>query len=335
MSRRAPWLIAALIFTAAPALADQPDAPPSAAPASAAPASTAAPASKATPRKRRGIRKGSKLAAKAARLREFKRRAAQEKRWPVRRPPENKIRPVPTLGNVPFPDGEILEFSIKMFGAEAAKAKFEVERGGTYGDRPTVTFRANLVGSDFLNKIYPLNDSLTLRVDEGSFRPVKSDFHIEENGKVIDYHTDFFQKRFQVLSTKTRKGKKQVRSFRSRGVIYDALSSMYAARRIDLKPGMAFDYFVWDGRRERLISVQVKGKERVWTPVGWFDAMKLEITTKITGGFIAAKVLDRPAKKGYAWIALDEARTPVKLTTPTKLGAAEAVLVRRAVPSKG
>lgn len=332
MSRRALWLPIALLFVASTALADQDgDAP--AAPPSAAPASQAAPASKAAPKKGK-VRKKGKLEAKRIRMRELKRRAAQEKRWPVRRPPKSKIRPVPTLGNIPFPDGEILEFSIKMFGAEAAKAKFEVERKGTYGERPTVTFRANLTGSAFLNKIYPLNDSLTLRVDEGSFRPVKSDFHIEENGKVIDYHTDFFQKRFQLVSTQTRKGKKRVRSFRSQGVIYDALSSMYAARRLDLTPGLKFDYFVWDGKRERLISVEVIGKERVWTPVGWFDAMKLKINTRITGGFIAKKVLDRPGKTGYAWIGLDEARTPVKLTTPTKLGDAEAILVRRAVPSK-
>lgn len=336
MSRRAIWLPIALLFVGSNALA-QP-APASDAPASAAPASVAAPASaapKSAVKKKPKNRKKGKLEAKRIRMGELKRRNRQERRWPVRRPPKSKIRPIPALGNIPFPDGEILEFSIKMFGAEAAKAKFEVERKGSYGERPTVTFRAALTGSAFLNKIYPLKDTLELRVDEGSFRPVKSDFHIEENGKVIDYHTDFFQKRFQVVSTQTRKGKKRERSFRSQGVIYDALSSMYAARRIDLTPGMAFDYFVWDGKRERLISVEVKNKERVWTPVGWFDAMKLKITTRITGGFISKKVLDRPAKTGHAWIALDEARTPVKLTTPTKLGDAEAILVRRVVPSKG
>lgn len=338
MPRRALWLPLALLSFTAPALAQPapgsdapaPDAPASDAPAAPASEAAASDAPKGVPT----IRKDSKLATKLARTRELRRLAAEEKRWPVRRPPKSKIRPVPPLGNIPFPDGEVLEFSIKMFGAEAAKAKFEVERKGTYGDRPTVTFRALLTGSAFLNKIYPLNDTLTLRVDEGSFRPVKSDFHIEENGKVIDYHTDFFQKRFQVLSTQTRKGKDLVRSFRTSEVIYDALSSMYAARRIELKPGLAFDYFVWDGKRERLISVEVKGQERVWTPVGWFDAMKLQITTRITGGFIAANVLDRPAKTGFAWIGLDEARTPVKLTTPTKLGDAEAILVRRAVPAK-
>lgn len=307
------------------------------APAFAQPAAPA-PAVKPKPVKSKAVKKkkkkGSRLDAHRKRIKEFKRRAAEARRWPTRRPDPKTLRPVPTLGNVPFADGESLEFSIKMFGAEAARARFDLKREGTYGERPTVTLKAHLKGSAFLNKIYPLNDTLTVRVDEGSFRPIKSDFHIEENGKVIDYHTDFYQKRFHVVSTRTRKGKKRVRTFNPKGVVYDALSSMYAARRLDLKPGLAFDYFVWDGRRERLISVVVKGKERVWTPVGWFDAMKLEISTKITGGFIKKSVLDRPAKKGTAWIALDEARTPVKLTTPTKLGDAEAILVRRTVPGK-
>lgn len=320
----------------APAMAEQPAAPTSFAPRAPTPAPSpapiAAPATKAAAKPK--LKKGGKLAARRKQIREFKRRAAEERRWPRRRVAKDKLRPVPPMGNVPFPDGEVLEFSIKMFGAEAAKARFEVERKGAYGERPTVSLHARLEGSAFLNKIYPLKDSLTVRVDEGSFRPVKSDFHIEENGKVLDYHTDFFQKRFQLVSTLKRRGKTRVRTFKPEAVIYDALSSMYAARRIDLKPGLAFDYYVWDGRRERLISVQVAGQERVWTPVGWFDAMKLKVTTKVTGGFIKKSVLDRPAKSGYAWIGLDEARTPIKLVTPTKLGDAEALLVRRTVPGK-
>ena len=315
------------------ALAQQPAAPDSvAAPSIAAPASAAAPTSKTVEPVK--IKKGGKLAERRKQIREFKRRAAEERRWPRKRLPKDKLKPVPTLGNIPFPDGEVLEFSIKMFGAEAAKARFEVERKGEYGERPTVSLHARLEGSAFLNKIYPLKDSLTVRVDEGSFRPVKSDFHIEENGKVLDYHTDFFQKRFQLVSTLERRGKTRVRTFKPEGVIYDALSSMYAARRLDLKPGLAFDYYIWDGRRERLISVQVVGKERVWTPVGWFDAMKLEVSTKVTGGFIKKDMLELPAKKGFAWIGMDEARTPIKLVTPTKLGDAEALLVRRTVPGK-
>jgi hypothetical protein len=46
------------------------------------------------------------------------------------------------------------------------------------------------------------------------------------------------------------------------------------------RSGLAFSYYVWDGRRERLISVKVVGTEKVWTEVGWFDTVKIELLAR-------------------------------------------------------
>ncbi len=100
---------------------------------------------------------------------------------------------------------------------------------------------------------------------------------------------------------------------------------------MDLEAGQSFQYYVWDGRRERLVTIEAKGIEKVWTPIGWYQARRVDVSSRVTGGFIKKKALDAEPKRGHAWFGLDPHRTPVKLVTPTKLGDAEALLVRRYV----
>jgi hypothetical protein len=71
--------------------------------------------------------------------------------------------------------------------------------------------------------------------------------------------------------------------------------------------------------------------ERVWTPAGTFESMRIDVETRITGGYINPNEFKSPPKYGRLWLANDRYRTPVKALTPTKIGLAEAILVRRYV----
>ncbi len=259
-----------------------------------------------------------------------KKRANKRQKWPVRRPKAKPKKP-PKLGNVPFQEGERLAFKIRMLGADAGEAVLAVGKRTKVNGRSVVPLVAFLRSSDFLSKFYPVDNKLVVVVDEKTFQPLKTDFYIRENGKAIDYHTTFDQRARWVKSTRKKNGKTLKRNFTPAGAVYEALSSVYGARRMDLQPGQVFQYYVWDGRKERLVTITAKGVEKVWTPSGWYDAMRLDVSSTITGGFIKSKLLDTPAKTGSAWFGLDPHRTPVKLVTPTKLGDAEAMLVRRYV----
>ncbi len=265
-----------------------------------------------------------------ARKGRVKKRKARRQRWPVRRP-EAALKQMPALGNVPFPEGERLAFRIQMLGAVAGEAVLAVGKRTQVDGRPVVPLVAWLRSSEFLSKFYPIENKLVVIADERTFRPLETDFAIRENGAAIDYHTLFDEARRWVKSTRVKDGKTLKRDFTTSTGVYEALSSVYGARRLDLKEGQVFEYYVWDGRKERLVEVTAGGIEKVWTPAGWYEAQKLSIATRVTGGFIKRQMLDDPPMRGFAWIGRDPNRTPVKLVTPTKLGDAEAVLVRRYV----
>ncbi len=274
-----------------------------------------------------------KVKKKRSRAKKKKKRGVSKRQtWPVKRP-KKKPKPPPKLGNVPFPEGERLAYDIKIpiLGDAAGEAVLAVGKRTTTNGRSVVPLVAFLRSGSFLSKLYPIDNKLVVLADERTFQPIKTDFYIRENGKSIDYHTTFDQRSRLLRSVKIKNGKTVRRNFTPATVVYEALSSVYGARRMDLKPGQSFQYFVWDGRRERLVTVTAIRIESVWTPAGTFKALKVDISSTVTGGFIKKKSLGGPVKRGSAWFARDRYRTPVKLTTPTKLGDAEAVLTRRFV----
>mgnify|MGYP001136968164 CR=1 FL=1 len=113
--------------------------------------------------------------------------------------------------------------------------------------------------------------------------------------------------------------------------LYESLSSLYALRRLELKPGVHFEQYVWDGKRERLVEAKVVGEERILTDLGWFETYKLEVSTVLTGGILTRRLLKQAPVKGIAWVAKDAHHTPVKLQTPSRLGEAIAVISQRTI----
>lgn len=299
-----------------------PATPAASVPPAATPAPAPASATRPPPKKVGPARKAGAKAEKA-----------RKNRWPERRPAA-RLGPVPKLGNVPFEQGERLVFRIEMLGAHAGDAILGVGKRAVQDGKPVVPLAAWLRSSDFLQKFYPVDDKQYVLLDEKTFLPLRNDFYVREAGKTVNYHTTFDQGGRKVDSLKLDKtgaGKTMRRTWYTEGEILEPLECLYAVRRMDLKPGMKFSFFSWDGRRERFVDVKVVGEEKVWTQLGWFDTMRLDITTRVSGGFIGKDELDREARKGSAWIGLDPRRTPVKLTSPTKLGDAQAILVKRYV----
>ena len=258
---------------------------------------------------------------------------AERQRWPTRRPvlaPD--LRVMPALGPIPFEQGERLRFKVRMLGLDAGEVMLGVGYRTRFEGHPIVPLVGWVRSSSALSAFYPIDDRLDVLVDERTFLPVQIDFVLREAGNAFSMHTRFEQERRFLETTRKRGSAKALtRNFSPAGPVFDALSSVYAARRMTLTPGQRFSYSIWDGRRERLITVHVSGFEKVWTELGFFDTVKVDLTGQITGGFIEPKDLDQPPQKGTAWIGLDPHRTPVKVVTPTRLGDAVGLLVHRGV----
>jgi hypothetical protein len=252
--------------------------------------------------------------------------------WPRKRPAS--IKKAPELGTIPFAVGEHLVFKINLLNAHAGTVTLRVGAIGTYQGQRVVEFAGFIQSSPFTDNFYPIKDSLVVLVDEKTFLPIKSDFHLEEKNTKIDFQSKFNQKTGVVhWQKKTYKNGLRERNeeFAGASPLYESLSSLYAIRRLKITQGLAFEQYVWDGRRERLVDVKVIGDEKVLTDLGWIEATKVQISSKITGGFVPNSALNQGPISGTAWFAKDEAQTPVKLISPTKLGVAEVILTKKYV----
>jgi len=269
------------------------------------------------------VKKVSKSKAKRKAKGKFKRQ-----KWPVRR---GKPGPsvLPKMGPPTYQPGERLLYDVKMLGAHAGQAILAVGEPTQYEGRDVQPVVGFVRSGEFLNKFYPVENRMVVLLDGESARPLKSDFYINENGKKLNYHTTYNEGKRLVRSVRRKSGRDLRRNFTPATAIYEPLGSVYAARRMNLEAGTTFSYYLWDGRKERHVTITVKDVERVWTQMGWVEATRIELETRISGGFIKKTSLDAPPKRGTVWLGTDEFRTPVKMISPTKLGNAEAVLVRR------
>ena len=282
------------------------------------------------PTRRPIIRKGGAKKDTPKRISKPKRK--KKKVWPKKRL-KRALKPSPKLGKIPFPLGERLTYKVNVMNAHAGTVTLKVGNRGVFEGRKVVEISGHIQSSPFLENFYPIRDSLNVLMDEVTFLPVKSEFHLQEKGRDINYLSFYTPETSAIKWRKTKKRKGKVRVYRENykgpGKIYESLSSLYALRRIPLKAGILFEHYIWDGQRERLIEVHVIGDDRILTDLGWLESTKVEISSVITGGFVSKRLLKRPALKGTAWFAKDPFQTPIKLVTPTKLGTAEAVITHR------
>lgn len=256
----------------------------------------------------------------------------KRKVYPTNRP-KRALKPSPALGKIPFPIGERLVYKVNLLNAHSGTVTLKVGQRGTYQGKNVVELSGFIQSSPFLENFYPIRDSLSVLVDEVNFLPLKSEFFLNEKGREITFisHYDHEKNLVNWKQKRVAKDKTYVQraDHQTPVSMYESLSSLYALRRIELKPGLNFEQYVWDGKRERLIELKVLGEERILTDLGWFETYKVELSSVITGGIVTRRLLKQAPVKGTAWIAKDAYHTPVKLITPTRLGQAEAVLTQR------
>lgn len=279
----------------------------------------------ATPKKI-SLKRRSKTRAK----RTTKKRRAQKRRpkFPTRRPTGVNLT-VPAVSAKPFEPGERLHFNVMMFGQHAGETILAVGEEETKNGKRTLPLGGFLRGSPFLNKFYPIENSLHVWLEPSTFRPLFSDFVVDENRKKMKYITRYDQRRRKVSSLRYKGKKRLRRRHEPIADVYEPLGCIYAIRSMDLQVGDAFNYYLFDGRKERIVYVQVLAEEDVTVPAGLFRAKKISISTKITGGFVSKRMFDLPDRNGTIWIANDQWSTPLKMIAETKLGPAEAVLTKR------
>jgi hypothetical protein len=125
--------------------------------------------------------------------------------------------------------------------------------------------------------------------------------------------------------------RKGTREFERRGDVIDLLSAVYYLRAADLAPGrvLCFD-LVANRRYWRLEGRLAAGTERVDTPAGPFEAVRLDATLTRQPTPDDPKVKSRPF---HLWFSADKRRVPVAGVSEVDQGPVRALLARGASPA--
>lgn len=223
------------------------------------------------------------------------------------------------LANSSFGPGERLTYDITYFGAKAGIAVMEVMEKTRLKGREVYHIVSTAQSNDFVSLFYPVDDRVESYIDvEGfysHFIKVKQHQGKRRREKVIS----FDQTQHRAVQFKNNKEK----VFEVPPQVQDSLSSLYFFRvknTIDVGRSVFID--VHESEKNWLLEIRGVARERVTTPVGTFNTIKVQAKVQYEGLFM---------DKGdvFIWFSEDEKRIPVMMQSKIKIGTITAVLSSR------
>jgi|GEM_PF-427038 len=224
-----------------------------------------------------------------------------------------------SLANLAFAPGERLAYDITYLGAKAGIAVMEVLEKTRLKGREVYHILSTAQSNDFVSLFYPVDDRIESYVDaEGiysHFIKIKQHQGKKRREKVIS----FDQVQHRAVQYKDDKEK----VFEIPPQVQDSLSSLYFFRVKDsIDVGRSVFINVHESEKNWLLEIRGEARERVTTPVGTFDTIKVRALVQYEGIFM---------DKGdvFIWFTEDEKRIPVMVQSKVKIGSITAVLSSR------
>lgn len=207
-----------------------------------------------------------------------------------------------------FLEGETLDYDLrwlKVTGGTARMTISPVEDGSRY--RVTSVAKS----SPAFSRFFKVRDEIETVVDRTDFSTLRYLKRLDEGGDKIEETTVVEDG----VATRTRKKVKRVRVPRP---VMDPISVIYHLRTVDLSPGKTYDLELIADGKLYTVHAQVMRREKVETPLGVFDCVRVE-PRMVSGGVERQERL-------FIWYTSDERRIPVRIRTEVKVGAITATL---------
>ena len=234
-------------------------------------------------------------------------------------PKERTSNPVKTAIHS-FAPGEKLTYNISWSRlVDAGIAVMEVRDGRTDAGERVYRFISRTTSVGLLEKVYPIRDTVESIVDADGIYSLSYNLQESHGSRKRQRNLTFDHKNGTVRFS-SNNGEPETYPVPER--VHDALSSLYYVRTLNqFIVGKPIIMDVHDGGKTWTVEVHVLGKERIKTPAGEFDAIKVKTYPKYEGVFM---------NKGeiFIWLSDDERKIPVLMQSTISIGSIVATLTK-------
>jgi uncharacterized protein DUF3108 len=232
---------------------------------------------------------------------------------PSQKPVHNNIKTV----NRSFFPGEKLTFEISWSKiVQAGVAVMEVREGKTRDNRPAYDLVSSTHSTGLVDKFYPVRDTVESLVDSEDLCSVS--FSLRSSRGKRKRERDMLFDRGKGTVRVTAKGETQVYPVPER--VQDALSSLYYLRtRTDFVAGKPIVLDVHDSGKTWAVEIQTLGREKIVTPAGEFDTIKIVTHPRYEGVFMHRGEI-------IIWLTDDARKIPVLMKSTISIGSIVATL---------
>jgi hypothetical protein len=206
-----------------------------------------------------------------------------------------------------FAEGETLDYTLTWLKVTGGTARMTISPGDEHSFRITSVARS----SPSFSRFFKVRDEIETTVARNDFSTLRYVKRLDEDG---DKHEEVTVVEDGV-ATRTRRKVKKTRVPRP---VFDPISVIYQLRLRDLTPGRIHDFELIADGKLYTVHARVVRKEKVTTPAGSFDCVRVE-PEMVSGGLVREERL-------FIWYTDDERRLPVRIRTEIKVGAITASL---------
>lgn len=219
----------------------------------------------------------------------------------------------PTRTVPPFQVGERVVFAIKAFGVTAGHATLEIKEIIEFGDHEVYHIVVTAQTTPFFSLFYRINDRLETYLDTKEFYPHRYEVQLEEGEYRKDEVIIYDQERHIAY----RKGKE----IKIPPRVQDSVSVYYYLRTLNLRAGDVIKVPVNCGRHNYLLTLKVKGEERIHTKDGHHQALILIPQSLTLEGETTRK------GEATAWLSVTEKTLLLAKISRAGIFSAQAVLI--------
>ncbi len=218
-----------------------------------------------------------------------------------------------SAGPIPFHDGERLVYEASWIGIPAARARLELH----LNKKDTSQWKAQawIETTSIVDVLFKMRDYMAENFAMGSLAPAGVYQRQSENRRFDEYSISFDRLHRLVTAQMKNPRKVVVRQFISSDP-WGPISGAMMALTQSLTPGSTYEYDVFSGTTRYVFSFHVEARERIRTPLGVFEALK--ITPAVL--YLSNGDYKHQATSTTIWVSADKRRLPLRIQAAAFIG---------------